>query len=149
VELEWIQPEPVTQDGAGKRFSFKVRREPVALLSNCCDLVIRDGLRAVQISPLREIPKNVLRKVELLEVLKMKLAEAEAARRAKPPGLFYFGPGEGPNGYGPFGDRVVYFEAGVAIPPDVLKNAKKIAELREDWRAELRERLAFFYGRSP
>ena len=59
-----------------------------------------------------------------------------------PANLFFFG------GIAEVADSVVYLEAMAMIEFPLLRGAQKVAELTEDWREELRERVKFHFTRT-
>jgi hypothetical protein len=135
----------VADNGATVRLSsIDMRTEVVALLSACCDLVDRTPpkRKGVLISPLRQVPKNIAKKPELLAAVKMGAAEAAEKGVDVPANLFFFAQAtDVPEG-------VIYLEAMAMIEFPLLKGSKKLAELTDGARQELQERLKFHFTRT-
>ena len=148
IVVQWLRPEFMTFEGQHSRVSVEVRTETVALVSACCDLVVRSPpkRKGVLISPLRSIPKDIRRSPEALTSLKATAAEAREAGHQIPANLFYFASTTGPGGQ-QVDEGVVHLEAMSMLTWDALRAATKIAELDEGPREELRERIKFHFGR--
>jgi hypothetical protein len=124
--------------------SLEARAEPVALLSACCDLVVRTPLKrkGVIICPVRPVPRNISKNPALLAALKMSVAEAVEKHASVPANLFYLAPfGAG------FEEGVLHLEAISMVEFDLLVRAKKLAELSDASRTDLQERLKHHFTR--
>lgn len=147
VRLRYAQPDVVKADQESFRLSMlDVRTEVVALLSTCCDLVYRQPLKrkGVLISPLREVPKHVRKSEALLAALKATAAEAVKNKIDVPANLFFF---EELPGITKENGAVVHLEAISMVSFDQLVQGDKLAELGDEARVELRERLKFHFTR--
>jgi len=96
-------------------------------------------------SPLRKVPSNIARNAEMLQALKT--PTVQPANELKiPVNLFYFGPVEGSEDISG-GESVIHLEIVTPLTCSVLRMGTKVAELTEDRRQDLRERLKFHFGR--
>jgi hypothetical protein len=144
VRLRWVRPEIVVADqGDTLRVSaFEFREEVVALVSACCDLVIRPEKRkGFLLCPLREVPKSARRSADNLAALKSSAAEAKAKQLRVPFNLFYYAQTNN------IGEGVIYLESIVSHGYDLLRRATKLAELTEAARIELQERIKAHFAR--
>ena len=146
VRLPWVRPD-ITVADAGSTIrvsSFEIRTEIVALLSACCDLVVRapPKRKGVLISPLRPVPKNISKNPELILALKASTSEALAKELNVPANLFFFA------AHGDSVEGVVFLESISCIEFPLLQRGRKVAELTEDARADLHERIKWHFTRS-
>ena len=121
----------------------ELREELVVLVGTCCDLVLHPNpkRKGVQISPLREVPKNIRSDATLLEALKMTAERAQGTKTKVPVNLFYFAAGEShPEG-------VAVLEAMSMVDFATLRRSTKLAELTASARMELRERIKSHFTR--
>jgi hypothetical protein len=128
-----------TENGTLVKVSnLEIRTEVVAIISVCCDLVIRDNpkRKGIVISPLRETPRHIVKNLELMRLLKMHSDAAYATRQRVPVNIFYY---EAIGGA--VRDGVIHLEAVAMVDYDVLRKAEKLAELQHEWRTELQERI--------
>lgn len=149
VILRWLAPDIKSLEKDGWRVSIDVRTELVAILSACCDLVMRTPpkRKGVLASPLRSIPKHIARSADGMAALRSTTAEAREAGFSRiPPNLFYFAATIGPQGE-QVDERVVFLEAMSMVEWDALGNGIKIAELTRSARADLRERIKLHFAR--
>jgi hypothetical protein len=146
VRICWCRPEVTVADGGAtvRLSSIEVRTEVVALLSACCDLVDRTPAKrkGVLISPLRPVPRNIATRSELLKALKMSAADAHQMGVPVPANLFWFDKTEDER------EGVIHLEAMWMIEFPLLKRAEKLAELTEEARIELQERIKFHFTRT-
>lgn len=149
VRLEWIwaNPSPVakrTHSGEAREVrGIEVRTEIVGLLSACCDLVDRKPpkRKGVLISPLRSIPDNIRKSADLFRALKMRAVDAAEQKVPVPANLFFYeAVSDSPEG-------VIHLECMAMVEFSALVKASKIAELTEDARAEMQERIKFHFTR--
>ena len=151
VRLTWVRPEAtLTRQDTGvlvRISNLEVRTEVVALLSACCDLVIRPTpkRKGAVISPLREVPKQFARNPSMMAALKTTVVEATATKQPVPANIAYYAPVEID---GQTRDGVVHLEAVAMIDYSTLRSAEKIAELNDAARAELQERIKNNFTRS-
>lgn len=124
---------------------LEVRQEPVVLLSSCCDLVLRSPpkRKGFILSPLRKVPKNIAKKPRALAALKLSPREAAEKGVAAPRNLFFI-PSfktavEGKERH--VRESVIHLEAVTFLPMDALRDAIKLAELTDEARDALRQRL--------
>ncbi len=146
IRLPWVRPD-VTVADAGTTIrisSIEIRTEVVALLSACCDLVVRSPpkRKGVLISPLRSVPKNVAKNPELLAALKASTREAVEKELTVPANLFYFA------ALGDSVEGVVFLESISCIEFPLLQQGQKIAELNSEARADLHERIKWHFTRN-
>lgn len=148
VRLTWVRPEVSSSThgtGTAVRITnIEVRTEVVALLSACCDLVIhaQPKRKGITVSPLREVPRNIASNEVLLAGLKANHAKAVSDQQRVPRNLFYYAPI-----HPDIKEGVVYLEAIAMVDFSVLKSAEKVAELSNDDRAALQERIKFHFTR--
>ena len=146
IRLAWVRPEVAVADGGAtvRLSALEVRTEVVALLSACCDLVVRSPpkRKGVLVSPLRAVPKNIAKNPDLLAALRTTAKDAVENGIDVPANLFLFDEtDEIPEG-------VVHLEALATIEFPLLKGAKKLAELTDAARGELQERIKFHFTRT-
>lgn len=146
IRLPWVRPEIVVADAGNtlRISSIEVRTEIVALLSACCDLVARTPLKrkGVLISPLRSVPKNISKNQELMTALKSSTKDALEKKLNVPANLFYFA------GQGDSSEGVVFLESISCVEFPLLQRGQKVAELTEEARVDLHERIKWHFTRS-
>ena len=146
VRVTWAAVQVDAPSGKNQLFHVDLRTEIVALLSADCDLVDheRPKRKGVLMSPLRKVPSYIARNAEMLQALKAPTVQP-ANQLKMPVNLFYFEPIVGSEDLS--GDNVIYLEMVSPLTFSVLKLGAKVAELTEDKRQDLRERLKFHFGR--
>jgi hypothetical protein len=147
VRLTWATVKLDPPNEKVKGFKVELRTENVVLLSADCDLVDRTPpkRKGLLVSPLRPVPSHIARDEQKLATLKSPTIQPESALNI-PVNLFYFEPVEIP-GIGLEGNGVIHLEVmGHATFSD-LKGGTKLAELTEEKRQDLRERIKFHFAR--
>ncbi|MCY1007780.1 hypothetical protein OV079_19925 [Nannocystis pusilla] len=149
IEIDWVRLDyaDATRDQTGTKFTVELRRrETVALVGTCCDLVLHKTpkRKGFLVSPLRKVPKH-LSKPGALDALKapMPLAGEVAAGF---PNLIYFAGVSAPTGLY-VQEGVIYLEALTMVDAITLDGATKLAELTRESRAEFKERLKWHFSR--
>lgn len=146
VRLSWFRPDVTVGDGGAtvRLSALEVRTEIVALLSACCDLVVRSPpkRKGVLVSPLRSVPKNIAKNADLRAALRAPAREAAEKGIDVPANLFLF------EETTQVTESVVHLEAMATIEFPLLKMATKLAELTDAAREELQERLKFHFTRT-
>lgn len=146
VRLSWFRPDvSVADGGATVRLSaFEIRTEVVALLSACCDLVVRSPpkRKGVIVSPLRSVPKNIAKNPDLRAALRATAKDAAENGIDVPANLFLF------EQIADMPEGVVHLEAMAMVEFSLLKSATKLAELTDAARGELQERIKFHFTRT-
>ncbi len=97
------------------------------------------------VSPLREVPKNIARDPELLAGLKTAVVQATGDQKI-PVNLAYFEKVDAEDAL-KVDEGVVHLETMSTLSFGSLKVAIKLAELTDEKRQDLRERLKFHFGR--
>ena len=147
VRVTWATVKVDPPNPRAHAFHVELRTEVVALLSADCDLVDRTPpkRKGVLISPLRDLPKNIARDSDLLQALKAASVQPTGEMKI-PVNLFYFEPLERSQDPA-IGEGVIHLEMISPLTFGVLKTGTKLAELTEERRQDLRERLKFHFGR--
>lgn len=149
VRVTWANVKLDPPNSRVQGFHVEMRTEVVSVLSADCDLVDRmpPKRKGVLVSPLRDVPKNIARDPELLAGLKAPVVQV-AGEAKIPVNLAYFEKIETDDG-SRVDEGVVHLEMMTMLTFASLKAATKVAELTEEKRQDLRERLKFHFGREP
>ena len=145
VRLRWVQPE-LTIDGNNVQVrALQIRDEPVALVSACCDLVNHRNpkRKGVLVSPLRDVPKNIVKNAALLAALKSTVAAAQQGNVRVPANLVYYAA----NG-SQISESVIHLEALSMVLFAQVVSCTKIAELTNVARFDLQQRLTWHFSRN-
>ncbi len=150
--LKYAQVQLSTPTGPTlENVTLETRREPVALLCSCCDLVVHEKQKrkGFLFSPLRNVPKDIAKDPEKLAALKMGAVDAREKGVRVPFNLFFYAEFQTTVGgeEKTFGDQVIYLECIQFAPMAALRGATKLAELSDQARVELQERLKAHFAR--